>query len=142
MTDGLQVREPSLTGYERPNKIGDEKICSEKQVQDKADTASTALIDGDNLPEDLLARVFRHLPTTDLLGCAAVCRHWQQIVHELTGNAFTYNLDLECPFCHAEVSGIPYLSPFKHNRKAMSKMQHLYRVYATLGKEENLLKIH
>lgn len=80
----------------------DESHSSKKEVE-RAKFSSKALLDGGKLPEDLLARIFGHLPSADLLGCAAVCRHWQKVVYELTGNAFTYKLDLECPFCHAEV---------------------------------------
>ena len=63
-----------------------------------------ALFDGGKLPEDLLARTLGHLPTTDLLRCAEVCRQWRQVVHELTGHTFIYKFDPECPFCHAKVS--------------------------------------
>ena len=73
----------------------------------KAKLSNKALIDGGDLPADLLARIFGQLPTEDLLGCAAVCQHWKQVVRDLTGNSFSYKLDLECPFCHTEVSDSP-----------------------------------
>ena len=105
LNEALQARDTrdqSLPGSDEPSKNGEKNHLS-KDVQ-KARISSKLLIDGGDLPADLLARIFGHLPTTDLLGCAIVCRHWQQVVCELTSSSFTYNLDLECPFCHAEVS--------------------------------------
>ena len=105
MTAALQARETrnqSLTSSDKQRKNGGKNQLSEKKVQ-KARNIRKLLIDGEDLPGDLLARIFGRLRTIDLLGCAAVCRRWQQVVGELTGNAFTYTLDLECPLCHAEV---------------------------------------
>ena len=106
LTDALQAgdtRDQSLTGHHTMRKNGDKKQLRKEKVA-KADVTSKILISDGKLPEDLLARILWHLPSKDLLRCAAVCRRWQQIVRELTGNAFTFKLNLQCPICHAEVS--------------------------------------
>ena len=106
LTDALQAghtRDQGLTGSDEPRRNEVKHQLSEKEVQ-KARTSSKVLIDGGDLPADLLARIFGRLPTADLLGCAAVCRHWQQVVRDLTVNTFTFKLNFDCPFCHAEVS--------------------------------------
>ena len=106
LTDAMQaraIRNQSLPNSEQPREDGDKNHLSKNEEQ-KADVTSKVLIDDAKLPEDLLACILGHLPSKDLLRSAAVCRRWQQVVRELTGNSFIYNLDLECPFCYGEVS--------------------------------------